>query len=169
MFKRELANVLDAKGDLAGACQVLMTIQYDNETLEEKIEDYLTLSEFQFELGDATAAEGYCNKVAHIINDSKNPESTKRYRMARVRLQDSKREFLHAAQGYYTLGINETDLDMANELLRLALTCTILSPAGPRKARQLGILHKEERLKSNQYYELLAKMFNGEIVKQADV
>ena len=46
MFKRELANVLDAKGDLAGACQVLMTIQYDNETLEEKIEDYLTLSEF---------------------------------------------------------------------------------------------------------------------------
>ena len=85
--------------------------------------------------------------------------------MARVRLQDSKRDFINASQGYYTLGINEEDLDTANVLLRLALTCTILAPAGPRKARLLGILHKEERLKANQFYELLAKMFNGEIIK----
>ena len=86
MFKRELAKVFDAKGDLGSACRVLMTVQYDGDALEEKIDDYLTLSEFQFDLGDAKAAEGYCNKVAHIINDTKNPESTKRYRMARVRL-----------------------------------------------------------------------------------
>ena len=50
----------------------------------------------------------------------------------------------------------------------LALTCTILAPSGPSKARLLGILYKEELLKSNEFYELLAKMFNSEIIKQND-
>ena len=51
----------------------------------------------------------------------------------------------------------------------LALTCTILAPSGPSKARLLGILYKEELLKSNEFYDLLCKMFNSEIIKQNDV
>ena len=90
--------------------------------------------------------------------------------MARVRVSDAKREFIKASQGFYNLGTEEgTDPKQADELLRLALTCTILAPAGPRKARLLGILQKEERVKANQFYDVLSKMFNGEIVKQEHV
>ena len=56
-------------------------------------------------------------------------------------MQDAKRDFLKAAQGYFNLGTEEGgDPAQVDELLRLALTCTILAPAGPRKARLLGIL-----------------------------
>ena len=90
--------------------------------------------------------------------------------MARVRVKDSKRDFIQASQGYFQLGTEEgADPKQADELLRLALTCTILAPSGPRKARLLGILHKEERVKANQFYDVLSKMFNGEIVKQEHV
>ena len=90
--------------------------------------------------------------------------------MARVRVQDAKRDFLKAAQGYFNLGTEEGgDPAQVDELLRLALTCTVLAPAGPRKARLLGILQKEERVKSNPYYDVLSKMFNGEIVKPEHV
>ena len=87
-----------------------------------------------------------------------------------MRVQDAKRDFLKAAQGYFNLGTEDgVEATQADELLRLALTCTILAPAGPRKARLLGILQKEERVKSLASYDVLAKMFNGEIVKPEHV
>jgi len=87
-----------------------------------------------------------------------------------VRVQDAKRDFIKASRGYYSLGTEEgTDAKEADELLRLALTCTILAPAGPLKARLLGILQKEERVKANEHFDVLCKFFNGEIIKQEHV
>lgn len=44
-----------------------------------------------------------------------------------------------------------------------------MAPSGPRKARLLAILYNEERLKSNQFFALLSKMFVGEVIRREHV
>ena len=90
--------------------------------------------------------------------------------MAYAKIQDSNRDFINAAQGYY----NVTNLpgvvaDQVEELIDCALKCTILAESGPRKSRLLAILYSDERIKSNQFYDLLAKMFVGEVIRKEHV
>ena len=61
------------------------------------------------------------------------------------------------------------EAEQIEELMDCALKCTILAPSGPRKARQLAILYSDERMKSNQFYDLLAKMFVGEVIRKEHV
>lgn len=83
---------------------------------------------------------------------------------------DSKRRFLVAAHSYYDLsnqdGVKEDDLI---QLLSMSLTCALLSPAGPQKARILTILHKDLRSQKLEHYEVLDKMYLGKIIKKPDV
>lgn len=90
--------------------------------------------------------------------------------MAYAKIQDSNRDFINAAQGYYNVtNLPGVDAEQIEELIDCALKCTILSPSGPRKARLLAILYSDERMKSNQFYDLLAKMFQGEVIRKEHV
>ena len=55
-----------------------------------------------------------------------------RYKVCHSRIMDSKRKFLVAAHSYYDLS-NQEGVDPADlqALLGMALTCALLSPAGP--------------------------------------
>jgi COP9 signalosome complex subunit 4 len=55
------------------------------------------------------------------------------------------------------------------ELLAMAVTCAILSPAGPQKARIISNLYKDLRSPKLEHYELLDKMYLGKIIKKPDV
>lgn len=84
---------------------------------------------------------------------------------------DSKRKFNLAAWEYYGLS-NQEDIDPEDklELLKAAMTCAILSPAGDNKFRVMGVLHKDERSKSlDPHYELLNKLYMGHIIKKTEV
>ena len=84
---------------------------------------------------------------------------------------DSKRKFNLAAWEYYGLS-NQEELDQEDKILLLknALTCAILSPAGDNKYRVMGVLHKDERSKSlDPQYEILNKLYMGHIIKNSDV
>jgi COP9 signalosome complex subunit 4 len=83
---------------------------------------------------------------------------------------DSKRRFLVAAQSYYDLS-NQEGVDQADllQLLSMSVTCAILSPAGPQKARIIANLHKDLRSPKLDNYEVLDKMYLGKIIKKPDV
>lgn len=55
-----------------------------------------------------------------------------RYKVCHSRIMDSKRKFLIAAYAYYDLS-NQEGVDPGDllALLNMAMTCAILSPAGP--------------------------------------
>ena len=113
MFRRELASVLDAQKDTEGAIKIMTGIVYENgedEMFKEKADDYLTLAEMWFDMGDSTQAEIYVNRTAHIIHKVDSIEQQLRYKRAYVQCADSKRDFTRAAQGYYTLS-TEPGLD----------------------------------------------------------
>jgi COP9 signalosome complex subunit 4 len=62
---------------------------------------------------------------------------------------DAKRDFVQSSQGYFNLSFQEgLDGDEIADALRLAITCTILAPAGPRKARLMTVLYNDIRTKS---------------------
>lgn len=121
-------------------------------------------------MNDATNAETYVNRVAHFMHRTSDKELIMRYKRAQVRVLDSKREFILAAQGYYNLSFQEgLDMEEIADILRLAITCTLLAPAGPRKSRLMTVLFNDIRTKSLQFHGLLQKMFMGEVVKREHV
>ena len=103
MFRRAIVEVYDARDDFYEAIQVLLGVQYEGDSFEEKIEDWLNLVTYQFEMKDSTAAEGYVKKVMHILHHTNDNEKILRYKMAYAKIQDSNRDFLNAAQGYYNV------------------------------------------------------------------
>jgi COP9 signalosome complex subunit 4 len=135
MFKRALGKIYDNKNAAYEAIQVLQTIQYEENDLR-KIEDFLLLAELWFDMTDPTNAEMYVNRVAHFMHRTSDKELHMRYKRNQVRVLDSKREFILASQGYYNLSFQEgLDNEEIESILSLAITCTLLAPAGPRKAR----------------------------------
>ena len=51
----------------------------------------------------------------------------------------------------------------------MALTCSLLSPAGPQKARILTTLKKDERTKKIEFYSILENMFMGRVIRRPEV
>mgnify|MGYP000886207960 CR=1 FL=1 len=87
IFKREMAMVADAQGDSDTAVRLLSQIQYEqsDNSIPEKVDDFLTLAEWWFDKDDATQAEIYVNKTSHLIfDDSIDEESKLRYKRAFV-------------------------------------------------------------------------------------
>jgi COP9 signalosome complex subunit 4 len=91
-------------------------------------------------------AEKFINKAAHIMHLVRDQSLVIRFKVCHARIMDSKRKFLVAAPLYYDLS-NQEGVDPSDllQLLNMAMTCAVLSPAGPQKARILTILHKDIR------------------------
>jgi COP9 signalosome complex subunit 4 len=51
----------------------------------------------------------------------------------------------------------------------MSITCALLAPAGPQKARIIANLHKDVRSQKYEHYEVLDKMYLGKIIKKPDV
>jgi len=116
-------------------------------------------------------AEKFINKAAHVIHLVKTQEEVHlRYKVCHARIMDSKRRFLVAAHSYYDLSNQEGVLESnLMPLLEMSLTCALLAPAGPQKARILAILHKDVRSQKLSQFELLDKLYIGKIVKRPEV
>merc|ERR550514_2558655 len=55
------------------------------------------------------------------------------------------------------------------QLLKCAVTCAILAPAGPQRSRILASLCKDERIRQVAHYEILHKMFMERLIKGTEV
>jgi len=171
--KENLAEVYSAKADYYKAAKLLSDINFDSANLkypkEEKIEKYLRIAEYYFECDDATMAETYVRKCSPLVDDKVSKELRLRFEVNFAKSMDSNKKFLQAASKYQWLavqpGIDEED---SMSLLNSAITCGILGPAGPYKARVLASLVNDERSKRNSHYELLSKMHQDRIVHAKD-
>ena len=150
------------------AVAVLEKIEYDGDCFEEKIDDWLNVATYKFELHDPTSAEQKIKKVMYILHNTADMDKIGRCKIAHAKVQDSNRDFLNAAQNYISashLQVYESDVEQVQALLDSAIKCSILAPSGPKKNRMLAILSGDERAKSNQFYDLLNKMFQGAVIR----
>ncbi|CAL1134825.1 unnamed protein product [Cladocopium goreaui] len=55
------------------------------------------------------------------------------------------------------------------QLLKCAVTCAILAPAGPQRSRILASLCKDERIRAVEHFEILQKMFMERLIRGSEV
>eukprot|EP00435_Cladocopium_sp_Y103_P020650 s1796_g5.t1 len=82
-------------------------------------------------------------------------------------------KFLEAASKYcdlsqQTFGGQICEADLL-QLLKCAVTCAILAPAGPQRSRILASLCKDERIRAVEHFEILQKMFMERLIRGSEV
>jgi COP9 signalosome complex subunit 4 len=173
LIRNEVATVYQAKKQYADAAKCLTKIKLENSirnvSLLEKATTYVTIAENWFYEDDAVNAEIFLNKATHVILDVEDEDINIRYRYCKGKVFDSKRKFVLAAQSYYELSSKEGDkIDEENKLslLKNAVICAILASVGPQKSRLLTTLHKDERTRSLDNFEMLERMFNEKVINK---
>jgi len=177
VIRELLCEVFQAEGDWTEAAKCLAAINLETgtrcRTPQQKAEKYVKIAELYLQDDDAVAADTYCARAAHVIHEVNEIPLQLRHRVCHARILDSKRKFLEAASKYCDLSqqtfggqIHEGDL---LQLLKGAVTCAILAPAGPQRSRILALLCKDERIRTVEHYEILQKMFHERLIKGSEV
>lgn len=138
----------------------------------QKAEKYVKIAELYLEDDDPVSADANCTRAAMVIHEADVPLQL-RYRVCHARILDSKRKFLDAASKYcdlsqQTFGGQVCEGDLV-QLLKCAVTCAILAPAGPQRSRILASLCKDERIRNVDHFEILHKMFMERLIKASEV
>lgn len=177
VIRELLCEVLQAECEWAEAAKCLAAINLETgtrcRTPLQKAEKYVKIAELYLEDDDPVSADTYCTRAAMVIHDVTDVPLNLRYKVCHARILDSKRKFLEAASKYTELSqqtfggqICEEDL---LQLLKCALTCAILTPAGPQRSRILASLCKDERIRSVEHHDILNKMFLERLIKGSEV
>jgi len=150
VIRELLCEVFQAEEEWTEAAKCLTAINLETgtrcRTPLQKAEKYVKIAELYLEDDDAVSADTYCGRAAHVIHDVSDVPLQLRYKVCHARILDNKRKFLEAASKYCDLSqqtfggqIHEGDLV---QLLKHAVTCAILAPAGPQRSRILALLSK---------------------------
>ncbi|CAM9827731.1 unnamed protein product, partial [Chrysoparadoxa australica] len=146
---------------------------------KEKAEVYVKIAEAYLEDGESDAAETFVNKASAVMREVDDRVLQLRYRTTSAQVLDSNRKFLDAAMRFSELSqTTQADIDAGDLLVLLgkAVTCAILSKAGPQRNRVLGTLMKDERLDDMEqipelatHAQVLKKMYREQILRQNDL
>ncbi len=120
---------------------------------------------------DASAAAGSSTSASsskHKLEDAK--VLGLQYRLSQARVYDSQRRFGEAAIRYHELSyVAEIDEDDRAMMLSAAVTASILSPAGPQRARTLATLMRDDRTPSLPQYTILSKVFLDRVIRPDEI
>ncbi|KFA49164.1 hypothetical protein S40293_06138 [Stachybotrys chartarum IBT 40293] len=172
---RELvATAHENREDFLDAAKVLAEIPLDSSqrkvTDEQKARIWIRIVRNYLEVDDPTAAETFINKLKNIMHSVAVPDLQLHFRLSQARIQDSKREFLSASQGYHEISFSPAIADEERlHTLGMAIKCAILAPAGPARSRALGRLYKDERSVQLDEFGILEKMFLDRLLAPQEV
>jgi len=114
-------------------------------------------------------AEIFVNKCRDFINALDIPEMTKlKFWSSMAQVQDANQKYHQAAAGYLRLSEKIVNPKESLEKLEQGMKCTILSPAGPNRARLLAKFYKDERAAQLPGAKLVEKMFLERLIEKSD-
>jgi len=71
----------------------------------EKLQNYIKIAEFYFEVDDATSSESYVRKSSQLVERTEDRELQLRFEVCFARSLDHARKFLQAASKYHWLSL----------------------------------------------------------------
>lgn len=180
LIRENLADVLEKEEDWSKAAQILAGIDLDSGKamdVQYKLGKNIKIAMLYLEDDDPVNAEMFIKKASALITAIKDPTLELQYKVCYARILDSKRRFLEAALRYYELssleqkniGDKMVDDDDLTTALNSAITCTVLAPAGPQRARMLSTLYRDERTAHLPLHSFLEKVFLERILRQEEV
>ncbi|KAG6248671.1 hypothetical protein E4U24_002577 [Claviceps purpurea] len=169
-----VATAHENQEDFLDAARVLAEMPLDSSqrkvSNEEKAKVWVRIVRNYLEVDDALAAEAYVNKLKNIMHLITDTDLQLHFRLSQARIQDAKRDFLSAAQGYHEISLTAAiSEDERLHTLGMAIKCAILAPAGPQRSRMLGKLYKDDRAPQLAEFGMLEKMVLDRLLSQAEV
>jgi COP9 signalosome complex subunit 4 len=172
---RELmATAHEAEDDFLAAAKVLAGIPLESSqrkvTNEDKVRFWIRITRNYLEVDDTTLAEQYLNKAKNLIYTVSDRDLNLHFKLCQARIQDARRNFLAAAQGYQDISFMPVIAEEERlHTLSMAIKCAVLAPAGPARSRALGRLYKDERASTLEEYGILEKMFLDRLLSPMEV
>lgn len=172
---RELmADAHEQDEDYMAAAKTLAGIPLESSqrkvTNEDKVKFWIRITRNYLEVDDTTLAEQYLNKAKNLIYTVSDRDLNLHFNLCQARIQDARRNFLAAAQGYQDISFMTVIAEEERlHTLGMAIKCAVLAPAGPARSRTLGRLYKDERASTLEEYGILEKMFLDRLLSPAEV
>lgn len=172
---RELmADAYEADEDFLAAAKILAGVPLESSqrkvTNDDKVRFWIRITRNYLEVDDTTLAEQYLNKAKNLIYTVSDREMNLHFSLCQARIQDARRNFLAAAQGYQDISFMPVIAEEERlHTLSMAIKCAVLAPAGPARSRTLGRLYKDERASTLDEYGILEKMFLDRLLAPEEV
>jgi len=169
-----LADAYETDEDFGNSAKTLQTITLDssqrNVSDDDKARVWMRICRCYLEEDDPTNALTYLNKIKQVIYNVTDQATRLQFQLSQARISDSQRQFLDASSSYLALS-TETIIDEDERLqaLSAAITCAVLAPAGPLRARQLGKLYKDDRASEVKEFGILEKIFLDRLLSSTEV
>ncbi|KAH8593698.1 hypothetical protein B0O99DRAFT_662566 [Bisporella sp. PMI_857] len=137
---------------------------------EDKVRFWIRITRNYLEIDDTTLAEQYLNKAKNLIYTVDDRDLNLHFKLCQARIQDARRNFLAAAQGYQDISFMPFVAEEERlHTLSMAIKCAVLAPAGPARSRALGRLYKDERAATLEEFGILEKMFLDRLLTPKEV
>jgi len=173
-IKRIVADAYEESEDFVSSAKVLQTITLDSSQRavsdNDKAQIWIRITRCYLEEEDPTNALTYLNRVKNVIHAVTDTPTRLQFQLSQARISDSQRNFLDASASYYNIS-QEQLLDEEERLqsLSAAITCAVLAPAGPLRARQLSKLYKDDRASQVEEHAILEKIFLDRVLTPSEV
>jgi COP9 signalosome complex subunit 4 len=173
-LKFALADAYEADEDYTNSAKTLQVITLDSSQRSvsdnEKAQVWIRICRCYLEEDNPTNAVTYLNRLKQIIYNVTDQGIKLHFQLSQARISDSMNQFLDASTAYYALS-SERLIDEEERLqtLSAAITCAVLGPAGPARARQLGRLYKDDRAADTPEFSILEKIFLDRLLAPAEV
>jgi COP9 signalosome complex subunit 4 len=172
---RELmSDAHESDEDFLASAKVLAGIPLESSqrkvSNEDKVRFWIRITRNYLEVDDTTLAEQYLNKAKNLIYTVSDRDLNLYFKLCQARIQDARRNFLAAAQGYQDISFLPVIAEEERlHTLSMAIKCAVLAPAGPARSRALGRLYKDERAATLEEYGILEKMFLDRLLTPKEV
>ena len=172
---RELmADAYEGDEDFLASAKILAGIPLESSQRkianEDKVRFWIRITRNYLEVDDTTLAEQFLNKAKNLIYTVEDRDLNLHFKLCQARIQDARRNFLAAAQGYQDISFMSYVAEEERlHTLSMAIKCAVLAPAGPARSRALGRLYKDERSPQLEEYGILEKMFLDRLLTAAEV
>ncbi|PBP21603.1 PCI domain containing protein [Diplocarpon rosae] len=169
-----MATAYEADEEFLDAAKILAGIPLESSqrkvTNEDKVRFWIRITRNYLEVDDTTLAEQYLNKAKNLIYTVSDRDLNLHFSLCQARIQDARRNFLAAAQGYQDISFMPVIAEEERlHTLSMAIKCAVLAPAGPARSRTLGRLYKDERASTLDEYSILEKMFLDRLLTPEEV
>ncbi|WWC72296.1 uncharacterized protein I206_106258 [Kwoniella pini CBS 10737] len=171
------SHLLQLEEDWLEAAKALMQIPLEGTSRlisdEEKLAVYIKIVRLLLECGEWGQAQTYFSRASLLIHVTKDKETNLSYKLSQARLFDFSARFNEAAQRYHEVSFDGAIAEEDRlQMLKAAVTTSILAPAGPQRSRILATLNRDDRVHTSLLPSLstmLKKMLLEYIVRQEEV
>jgi COP9 signalosome complex subunit 4 len=173
-LKDSVADALEEQEDFIGAAKVLQSINLEGAgraaSANGRAKHLVRIVRCYLEEDQPENAVLYLDRIKNFLPDVTDASTRLLYTLCQARILDSQGKFLDASAAYYRMSLDA--LLAEEEALRglsNAITCAILGPAGPLRARALGQLYKDERSTHVQEHAILEKIYLNRLLAPDEV